>query len=152
MPICAKWTPRAAVTISDVSHELRNPLSALQASLSLVHSGRAGPLNADQSKLLGAAVRNCTRLDLLLSDLVEISRFEAGHMELKVCPVHLGTVMAQVKSAMQDKAAAKRITVTTQVSSELPDPDTLPTKCDSNCGCLRRGFDWAVPFCIAQWR
>lgn len=53
-----------------VSHELKTPLASIQESASLLRDGVAGPMNAEQLKLLGIHNNNCQRLQSLIGDLL----------------------------------------------------------------------------------
>jgi PAS domain S-box-containing protein len=69
--------------IGTVSHELRTPLSITKEGLSLVLEEIAGPVNEEQAKLLTVAKSNIDRLARLINDLLDISKLEAGRMDLK---------------------------------------------------------------------
>jgi len=79
-----------AETVSTLSHELRTPLASMKNSLSLVLGGDAGVLNADQTRFLGLALRNVTRLDRLVGDLLDIARDDAGRLRIDCRTVDLG--------------------------------------------------------------
>jgi len=72
-----------AETVSTLSHELRTPLASMKSSLSLVISGETGPVTADQEHFLGMTMRNIDRLDRLVGDLLDVSRADAGHLNLR---------------------------------------------------------------------
>jgi signal transduction histidine kinase len=75
--------------VSVVSHELRTPMTSLKAALSLLLAGAAGPLEARARELLDIGVRNIDRLIRLVGDLLDLSRIQAGRMELHPEPVSL---------------------------------------------------------------
>jgi len=87
-----------AETVSTLSHELRTPLASMKNSLSLVLGGETGALNPDQSRFLGLALRNVTRLDRLVGDLLDIARDDAGRLRIDCRAVDLGPVLREALS------------------------------------------------------
>ncbi|WP_207343828.1 MtrAB system histidine kinase MtrB [Arthrobacter sp. E3] len=69
--------------VSDVSHELRTPLTTVRMAAEVLYDAREdfGPINKRSSELLFHQVE---RFELLLADLLEISRFDAGVADLDV--------------------------------------------------------------------
>jgi two-component system, NtrC family, sensor histidine kinase KinB len=68
--------------VASVSHELRTPLVAIEKSITLILSNAAGPISQNQEQFLSIAERNIKRLSLLINDLLDLSKLEAGKMEL----------------------------------------------------------------------
>lgn len=72
-----------------VSHELRTPLTAIRGALGLLeHSFKAEP-SSQISELVTLADRNSRRLLALVNDLLDIQKFETGHMSLERQPLDL---------------------------------------------------------------
>ena len=69
--------------LGNVTHELRTPLIAVEKSLSLMLHKEAGDISATQEQFLSIADRNLKRLTFLINDLLDLTKFEAGRMELK---------------------------------------------------------------------
>ncbi|MCI0752280.1 ATP-binding response regulator [Teichococcus vastitatis] len=69
--------------ISTVSHELRTPLTSIRASLGLVTGGVAGAVPAQARELLDIAHKNSERLVLLVNDILDIEKMEAGRLEFR---------------------------------------------------------------------
>jgi len=67
--------------VSTVSHELRTPLTAIIGSLGLLRSGSLSEQPENAQKLLDNAHRNSERLLLLINDLLDMEKIEAGKME-----------------------------------------------------------------------
>ncbi|MFQ6172834.1 MtrAB system histidine kinase MtrB [Oryzobacter sp. R7] len=85
--------------VSDVSHELRTPLTTIRMAVDLIHEARTDfdPTVARSAELLAGEL---DRFEALLSDLLEISRFDAGAAALDVEPVDIaGTVRKVVEAA-----------------------------------------------------
>lgn len=64
------------------SHELRTPLTAIMGSLGLVKGGSIGKMGEQMEDMLEIAYRNCERLSRLIGDLLDLSKIEAGGLEL----------------------------------------------------------------------
>jgi PAS domain S-box-containing protein len=93
--------------VGTVSHELRTPLSAIKGFLELVVDGEAGPINETQREFLDIAVRNSDRLGALINDLLDMSRIESDHLEMRSEPVDLTAVLADVGATFRHEAYTK---------------------------------------------
>lgn len=79
--------------VDSVTHELRTPLIAIDKSISLLVSKSAGPISQDQEQFLSIAERNLKRLAQLINDLLDLSKLEAGKIELKLKPVSIEKII-----------------------------------------------------------
>jgi two-component system sensor histidine kinase MtrB len=88
---------------SDVSHELRTPLTTVQMAAEVLHEARGDfpPHVARSAELLRAEL---DRFEGLLTDLLEISRYDAGAAVLDSEPTDLGALVARVVAGMQGLA------------------------------------------------
>jgi two-component system sensor histidine kinase MtrB len=86
--------------VSDVSHELRTPLTTVRMAADIIHDARTGfdPVMARSAELLQ---NQLDRFESLLSDLLEISRFDAGAAELSAEPIDLREVVRRVVDAAE---------------------------------------------------
>ena len=84
---------------SDVSHELRTPLTTVQMAAEVLHEARGDfpPHVARSAELLRAEL---DRFESLLTDLLEISRYDAGAAVLSADPVDLTVLVARVVAGM----------------------------------------------------
>ncbi|MCG0239204.1 MAG: ATP-binding protein [Firmicutes bacterium] len=115
--------------IATVSHELRTPMTSVKGALGLLLAGAAGEVTPAQRELLTIALNNTDRLIRLINDVLDLSRIEAGRMELHRQPVQ---VAAAVRSALQELEVyrvQRQIEVATEIPPDLPpvyaDPDRL---------------------------
>jgi len=85
--------------VSDVSHELRTPLTTIRMAGEVLHANRSAfdPLTARSAELLAAEI---DRFEELLTDLLEISRFDAGAAELSLDEVDLSAVVHEEVAAV----------------------------------------------------
>jgi signal transduction histidine kinase len=70
--------------LAGIAHDLRNPLQALATSVGIVEHDRPLPAESDIRRSLDLARRQVTRLDRMISDLLEVSKIHAGHLELRL--------------------------------------------------------------------
>ena len=96
--------------VSDVSHELRTPLTTVRMAGDVLHDAREDfdPVTARAAELLQ---KELDRFELLLSDLLEISRFDAGAAVLELEDVNLLDVAHRVADATRPLAEARGTTV-----------------------------------------
>lgn len=90
--------------VADVAHELRTPLAALVAEASILRDH----LDAlpDESRRAGELlVADVARLRVLVNDLMEISRFDAGAEQIAVEPVDIGRLVASVVATRLPEAS-----------------------------------------------
>jgi PAS domain S-box-containing protein len=69
--------------ISTVSHELRTPLTSIRGSLGLLVAGAGGKVSPQHKTLLNIAVNNTERLLLLINDILDIEKIEAGKLRFE---------------------------------------------------------------------
>ena len=75
--------------VSNVSHELRTPLTAIKGAVDLVLREVAGPLTEKQIHYLTRVRSNTQHLAGLINDLLDLSKIEAGKIEVKSSRVSL---------------------------------------------------------------
>src|SRR4029077_19402193 len=83
--------------ISMVSHELRTPLTTIKGFVSIVLNEETGPLNDQQRHFLETSDRAIDRLTLLVSDLLDISRIEAGQIKRQLRPTSLAELCQRLE-------------------------------------------------------
>ena len=72
--------------VSTVSHELRTPLTAIYGSIKLVSSGTLGDIPSKAKDTLDIALRNSERLNLIVSDILDVEKLERGKMVFDLKP------------------------------------------------------------------
>jgi diguanylate cyclase (GGDEF)-like protein len=82
--------------VSTVSHELRTPLAIMKEGVSLVLDKITGEVNPQQEKTLGMVYSNINRLSQLITDLLDISKIEAGRVQLKKTLVDAGALVKDI--------------------------------------------------------
>ncbi len=82
--------------LANMSHELRTPMNSILGYTQLVLDGVDGPLTDDQGESLGKVEKNARHLLKLINDILDLSKIEAGRMELELHPFDLGTLATEV--------------------------------------------------------
>ncbi|NQU57190.1 MAG: response regulator, partial [Rhodospirillales bacterium] len=83
--------------VSTVSHELRTPLTSIKGSLGLIRSGALGGLPEKLRSMVEIAYNNSERLVLLINDILDMEKIQAGKMDFHMKPV---AVAGLLKDAM----------------------------------------------------
>jgi two-component system, NarL family, sensor histidine kinase EvgS len=102
--------------IAVMSHEIRTPLNAVVSAVDLLNRSNLNPL---QKQLTDTAVKASASLVSLLDDVLDISKLQAGKMQLECKPTDLGTVVESAALIMRTQADAKRLPL--EVHIDAPD-------------------------------
>ncbi|HVB37115.1 MAG TPA: response regulator [Vicinamibacterales bacterium] len=106
--------------VSIVSHELRTPLTSIRGSLQLVIDEAAGQLDREQGQLLNVALGNCERLIRIINDILDVSKIEAGGLQLRreACAAH--ELVASAIHGVEGIARARHVRIVPYVDPGLP--------------------------------
>ncbi|MCX5701864.1 MAG: PAS domain S-box protein, partial [Candidatus Omnitrophica bacterium] len=107
--------------VSSVSHELRTPLVAIDKSISLILNKTTGPISAQQEEFLTIAQRNLKRLGRLIDDLLDLSKLEAGKMQLKRKPASIVEVAKESIKTVENWAKTKSINISQNIQDGIPE-------------------------------
>jgi signal transduction histidine kinase len=106
--------------ISEISHELRNPLASIKGYTDLILEGKAGPLSERQEEFLTKVRSNAERMQKLLEDLSHLSKIEAGQIPLNIAPVQVKETVEEVISMYREKAEEKGLSLQVEIEEGLP--------------------------------
>lgn len=107
--------------VSNVTHELRTPIVAMQKSIAILLEPSTGPLNSAQSNFLGIVSRNLTHLNRLVEDLLDVAKIESGKMSIKLTPCRLDRVLNEVCDTLETWAKTKQIQMIRDFDRNLPE-------------------------------
>ena len=82
--------------VSNISHELRTPITSISGSLALLRGGTAGELPPRAVPLIDIAARNADRLTRLVNDLLDMDRIEQGRLAVTIAETDLRDVLRTV--------------------------------------------------------
>jgi len=94
--------------VATVSHELRTPLSLIKESISLVLDEVSGKINKKQKELLELGADNIDRLTRIINSLLDISKIEAGKVELSWAFVDLAVVVSNMCARWKAEVKKKK--------------------------------------------
>lgn len=109
--------------VASMSHELRTPLNSIIGFLGVVLQGMSGELNLKQKDQLSRAYHSAQHLLSLISDVIDISKIEAGFLEVHIEKFELELLLAEVEQAIEHISAEKNI----EISINSPQYLTLET-------------------------
>ncbi|RKY12523.1 MAG: hypothetical protein DRP65_01030 [Planctomycetota bacterium] len=102
--------------VVNMSHELRTPLAIFKNIISNLKAGVAGKMNDQQLKNLEVADKEIDRLARIISDFLDISRIEAGKINLRMQPVRIQSLVSDVVELLGPLADAKNIELTVSMA------------------------------------
>jgi protein-histidine pros-kinase len=105
--------------LANMSHELRTPLNGIIGFSELLIDEKAGPLNERQREYLGDVLNSGHHLLRLINDVLDLSKVEAGRMELFAETFDLRETIAEVCSVLTPSAAKRNITILPEIAAEL---------------------------------
>lgn len=103
--------------VSTVSHELKSPLTAINNALSLIQPGSNGD---DNEKFLNMIRRNTERLQLIITDLLDMSKVESGSLTIDAKPFELEPFLSEVLETLQPQAIKQGIELRLDLPRDLP--------------------------------
>jgi PAS domain S-box-containing protein len=107
--------------LAKVSHELRTPLNAIMGFAEIMRDERLGPINNPRYLGYLRDIHHSGQLLLsLINDLLDLSKVEAGKLELKFTNVDVARVIERCTSLMEPAAQAARVAVAIEIAPDLP--------------------------------
>ncbi len=106
--------------VSIVSHELRTPMTAIRGYIDNMLDGLAGPLTDKQVHYLNRVKFNADRLTHMIAELLDLSRIEAGRVELALSELDLRALASDVVDEFQRMASEKGVAIEMRASESLP--------------------------------
>jgi NtrC-family two-component system sensor histidine kinase KinB len=114
--------------IMAASHELRTPLTGLAMSIDLLlERERENSTNGDR-ELLRVAHEEVHRMQALVNDLLDLSRIEAGKIEMEFERVSASSLFHRVQGIFRGQVETKAVELTATVAPDLPDIRADATK------------------------
>lgn len=105
--------------VSTVSHELRTPLTSIRGYLEALIEDEAGPLNEEQREYAEISYRNAKRLEMLVGDLLTVSRLDSGRFSMRVEKIEIDTILGQLQEEFRPVAEEKNLSLSIASEPEL---------------------------------
>jgi signal transduction histidine kinase len=114
--------------LSHVSHELRSPLTAIYQFGTILADGLAGETKPEQQEYLQIILRNALQLQAMIDDLLEATRAQAGKFNMELQCVCVSDAIVDAINTVRRTAVAKEITLSFDLSTQVPSAYTDPTR------------------------
>jgi two-component system NtrC family sensor kinase len=105
--------------LANMSHELRTPLNAIIGFSEVLTDRMFGDLNEKQEEYLKDIHASGQHLLSLINDILDLSKIEAGRMELELADFHLPTALDNALILVRERAGRRSITLQTSVDERL---------------------------------
>jgi signal transduction histidine kinase len=106
--------------VSIVSHELRTPMTSIRGYADMLDKGMVGKLSPQQVEFIRTISRNAERMQILVSDLQDVSRIETGQLRLEVEPTALADALDNALQATKVQIEARSQELIVEVPEDLP--------------------------------
>jgi len=106
--------------ISFVAHELRTPMTSIRGYADLLRKGIGGPLAGQQDEFVQTIISNVERMQVLVSDLQDVSRIESGQLRLEITETALADALESALQATRAQIEARSQHLTLEVPESLP--------------------------------
>jgi len=103
--------------LASMSHEIRTPLNAIVGMSELIDESA---LNKEQAQYLGIMRNASDTLLSLINDILDISKIEAGKVDIEKAPFNLEDLVSQVSDLIAVRAAKKNVEVNCKLEADVP--------------------------------
>ena len=105
--------------LANMSHELRTPLNAIIGFSQVLREGISGEVNAKQQEYLDDILTSANHLLALINDVLDLSKVEAGQVELQVAPFSLQDALERGVSMVREQATQDGVQVVLHANGSL---------------------------------
>lgn len=103
-----------------LSHDLKNPITAVIGSIDIMREGRLGAVNREQVEYLQSAIESCNEVVAMIDNLLDIHRFEVGRMQMNIRNYKPAEIATAVAGRFASVAEREDVRLTLDLDSESP--------------------------------
>jgi signal transduction histidine kinase len=106
--------------LHSITHDLRNPMTSIRGFLRFLIDGVAGPITAQQRKMLETIDRASSRLLNLINDILDVAKMESGRKALQLVATDLKMLSQRVMEVAEGQALRKNVKLLLDTPENLP--------------------------------
>jgi hypothetical protein len=114
--------------VDTVSHEFRTPLTVIKEYVTIIRDGLAGPVTERQREFLGIANDRADDLAIMVDDMLDASRLEAGVLSVWRRESKVADILDHVRPLLERKAAVRHVSLEISSHEDLPNVYCDPEK------------------------
>ncbi len=103
-----------------VTHELRTPLTSIRTQSEILLDMNDALNENERQQFLQTIVRDCERLTRLITDVLDLEKFESGNQQLNISSIHLPKLIGEVVESMENMLHAKNISFDLNIARNIP--------------------------------
>ncbi|MDD5415356.1 MAG: HAMP domain-containing sensor histidine kinase, partial [Smithellaceae bacterium] len=107
--------------LANMSHELRTPLNSINGFSEVLYDETFGPLNEKQKKYVNNVLTSGKHLLLLINQILDMAKVEAGKMKLAVSLISMKNLLNEISLLLADMISKKKIEMVIEIAENLPD-------------------------------
>ena len=105
--------------ISNVSYELRTPLTTIMGFGELMGTAQIGKLNKRQREYLSNIMASSSKLEAIISNILDLVTIEAGNFELNLAPIKISEILKAARLGVRDKLKKEQLTLDVDIKGNL---------------------------------
>jgi PAS domain S-box-containing protein len=113
--------------LQSLTHDLRSPMTAVRGYLQVLSEEMAGPINAEQKKMLHIMENASTKLLHIVSNLLDTAKMSAGKLRMTLADCNLRQLVPNTVEIFHTEAAKKKITLTLDMPESISTVKVDPT-------------------------
>lgn len=106
--------------VSMLSHDLKNPITAVVGSIDIMREGRLGPINEEQAEYLQSAIESCNEVVAMIDNLLDIHRIEAGKMQMNFRSHSPAEIIKSIAAKFDRVAEHEQLRLTVTLADVIP--------------------------------
>lgn len=104
-----------------LSHDLKNPITAVIGSIDIMREGRLGPVNLEQGEYLQSAIESCEEVVAMIDNLLDMQRFNTGRMKTRITLIDPNKLLAASARRFSPAAERENISLVLATQSDTPE-------------------------------